>query len=412
MLALGYATLSLYSFSGVYAREPSDPPVIYYLGPGEVRRVSAHRLTKGWCVLIPQIGYQERIVQESYTWKVRESSQSYSPFSIAVRVRQQKPEVDFGWNIRTNDDEASLPENHQGLLLRVQDSDELRASVTESPGPTLKEDILGGLEWKQRSGFRKFFRRGRPSPLHLFEDQEVFGVNGSESFPEILSWGLEELEIRKPGTYLFAPCPDHSEPRELQEFPGLIQVVVRSGNQYIDYLAEMRNVPFSLPPGRIWGSHAADLNLAVDCVSFAIYGRRRLGEDTPYVIPSRLHRYAIAVPGGPFFLPEGLPHSTAGVREGKKSRTATASAEAYVDSNQEALKLAPNGIVPGDIIHFGHQVAIFYGEGKGGIPDTLDSRDLIFHPAGGPVRVTEIRNGGYEDLPIQVYRWPNASGKR
>ncbi|MCA9568609.1 MAG: hypothetical protein KC656_12240 [Myxococcales bacterium] len=65
-------------------------------------------------------------------------------------------------------------------------------------------------------------------------------------------------------------------------------VVVRPADTYVGYASELLGVPFVLTPARLDRGHQTDLREAADCVAVVIYGRRRMGEEVPYVSPHGL----------------------------------------------------------------------------------------------------------------------------
>jgi len=68
-------------------------------------------------------------------------------------------------------------------------------------------------------------------------------------------------------------------------------VAVRLDDSYVGVLHELIGVPFVFAPAQLEAGHQTDLRLATDCVALVIYGRRRLGQQVPYVSPYKLYEW-------------------------------------------------------------------------------------------------------------------------
>lgn len=185
-----------------------------------------------------------------------------------------------------------------------------------------------------------------------------------------------------------AACPDslHStEPPHLVE-PAMVQVAVRPGDEFVDFLMEALGTPFVMMPGRTpRGAHQADDLLGFDCAGLAVYGARRLGLDVEYLGPQGIMRYLDPVAPG-LYSPEP---------EGGLS--------VYRDSGGRPVVVGEGGLVRGDVLHQRTQVSVFLEDR--GLPGLLDSEDLVIQSwFDGPMICTLEENGFY-GLPLRVLRW-------
>lgn len=141
----------------------------------------------------------------------------------------------------------------------------------------------------------------------------------------------------------------------------VVQIVLRESDDYFGYLSELMNLPFILPPRLIPGlGHQVDLRQGCDCASAAIYARRRTGHGVPYRGPQGIFPY---------------------VRELKVSEP----------------------LMPGDLVHFGGQVSVFYRDVK---PNgKLDPEDLFWqcYPLGP--QICSYRDSGWYNRKYRLYRW-------
>ncbi|MEO0899652.1 MAG: hypothetical protein AAFY71_24795 [Bacteroidota bacterium] len=139
------------------------------------------------------------------------------------------------------------------------------------------------------------------------------------------------------------------------------QFVVREDDTYLGYLTELVNVPFGLVPWRFGKNsvHQTDMRVLVDCAELAIYGRRRMGQEIPYVGPRGIWKYM-----------EELPFDQ---------------------------------LRPGDIIHFGDQVSVLYEDvnpiGK------LNAEDILIQAFEERVRKVSWKESGFYGRPYKPLRW-------
>jgi hypothetical protein len=183
------------------------------------------------------------------------------------------------------------------------------------------------------------------------------------------------------GAYFFAAGPIHK-----QSQGRIVQVVVRLDDTYLGYLSELTNTPFILAPMiSPGGFHQTDHRVGSDCAALAIYGKRRQGFDIPYVGPRGIFRYL-----SPLTPAELQP-------VGYKST------EVYMDAQGHTVKIGDHGLKPGDIIHFGEQVAVFYQDS--GILGLLDKDDYLFESYGTSPHVTTLAQSGFYHKAIRIFRW-------
>ena len=197
------------------------------------------------------------------------------------------------------------------------------------------------------------------------------------------------LSFATPGTRYFCAgtvTPERfATPEPLQrKYAGrVVQVVVRAGDAYEDFLGELLGTPFVMGPAVAPGGwHQTDQRVGSDCASFATYGRRRMGQPVPYAGPVGIVRFLRPL-SGPL-----APPGADGV---------------YRDARGRRIRTGGDGLRPGDIVHFGAQVAVFHADR--GTRGVLDDDDLLFQSWRTTPYLTTIRAGGFFDHAIRLYRW-------
>ncbi len=173
---------------------------------------------------------------------------------------------------------------------------------------------------------------------------------------------------------------------ELKSGISVIELVVRKDDTYIGYLTELYNVPFGLMPLRVNDKHQTDMCVLTDCAEFAIYGKRRQGFKIGYSGPARIEKYLNKTHSGVL-----IPIMVDGQ---------------VVYCNKETnmpFSLSKNGIKPGDIIHFGDQVAVFVEDR--GVKGILDPDDLMFYSFNKPPRILAIKDSEFKNRPLKIYQW-------
>ena len=175
---------------------------------------------------------------------------------------------------------------------------------------------------------------------------------------------LSPIWFRKAGVFYFCLKKTHADTicTELtlsKLYTGtVLQVVVREDDSYTGYLTELLGVPFLLPPYFLEGNkHQTDLRIGADCAEMAIYGKRRMGCQIPYVGPKGIFSYLVPI---------------------------------------EKIK-------KGAIIHFGEQVSVVYedvdGDGK------LGKSDLLIHAWKDQVKIVTYRDSEFWGKPYGIFDW-------
>lgn len=165
----------------------------------------------------------------------------------------------------------------------------------------------------------------------------------------------------------------------------IIQVVYRENDTYLGILKELMNTPFVYVPKYLKGLHQTDERIGSDCAEFAIYGMRRLGYEIPYCGPNNIYKYANEVVSSQIYLDKNDL------------------CKLYREESMDLVKVNEEGIQPGDIIHFGEQVSIFYDDK--GIVGVLDGEDLLIQSYYNEPEIVSIENSGFYGYPIKVYRF-------
>lgn len=165
----------------------------------------------------------------------------------------------------------------------------------------------------------------------------------------------------------------------------IIQVVLREDDTYIGMLKELMNTPFIYVPKYLKGLHQTDERVGSDCAEFAIYGIRRMGYEIPYCGPNNIYKYAKEVVNGQIYLDKNDP------------------LKVYRDESLNLVKINEESIQPGDIVHFGEQVSVFY-EDKG-IIGVFDGEDLLIQSYYNEPEIVSIEKSGFYGYPIKIYRF-------
>jgi len=170
-----------------------------------------------------------------------------------------------------------------------------------------------------------------------------------------------------------------------RKFAGrIVQVVARAGDDYVDFLGELLGTPFIMGPAVVpSGWHQTDQRVGSDCAAFATYGRRRMGEPIFY--------------GGPAGIVRDLRLLA------RSEFVASANDGVYRDHAGRRCPVGRNELRPGDVIHFGPQVSVFYSDR--GVRGFLDAEDLLFQSWRATPHITSLRRSGFFNRPIRVYRW-------
>jgi len=136
-----------------------------------------------------------------------------------------------------------------------------------------------------------------------------------------------------------------------------LQIVYREDDSYLGYLSELMRSPFVMYPKLLEEGHQTDLLIGSDCAEFVIYGRRRLGYDIPYCGPELIYDY---------LSPQEVP-------------------------------------MPGDILHYGSQVSVFYEDR--GVIGAVDDEDIVLQSYDYRPYFTTIRDNNHVFGIFELYRW-------
>ena len=165
----------------------------------------------------------------------------------------------------------------------------------------------------------------------------------------------------------------------------VVQIVYREDDTYLGYLKELFHTPFIMAPRRtLEGFHEVDSHVGSDCAALAIYGKRREGYNYYYLGPMGIYKYLTPIVEGDLYPKKDM--------EGL-----------YYTRNLENIKVGKTGIGPGDIVHFGYQVSVFYQDE--GIKGYLDKNDLLIQSYIPSPSITTIENSGFYHLPIRIFKW-------
>ncbi len=156
------------------------------------------------------------------------------------------------------------------------------------------------------------------------------------------------------------------------------RISIRRDDSYLGYLTELYGQPY------IWASagstdatHQSERLEGADCADFVVYGARRMGLAIPYTWTAELPRYAKT-------LATGAPDDQ-GV---------------YRDAHGDPI--AFSGV--GDLVLFPRHVGVLVEDR--GTKGVLDDHDVIMHALFDTPKEVEIKDSGYDGLPISVLRFP------
>lgn len=197
-----------------------------------------------------------------------------------------------------------------------------------------------------------------------------------------------------PGTYYIkASIP----PAEISEFRtdsaihkenGFLQVLIRPDDSYLGYARELWGTPFIMCPKVMEdGLYQTDARVGSDCAELAIYARRRMGFNVPYCGPKKLYAYLEPVIKG-WFMPK---NGSAGAL--------------LVNGKKEPVPVGNKGLIPGDILHYGTQVAVFYEDC--GVVGLLDSDDIVLQNCGETPHFSTLGENEKKFGGFQIFRWPS-----
>jgi hypothetical protein len=177
-----------------------------------------------------------------------------------------------------------------------------------------------------------------------------------------------------------------SAPLHLKYSHWIIQVTRRADDSYIGYLTELFRTPFIIAPKITeYAAHETESRIGSDCAAFAIYGKRQQGYRVPYCGPFWIHQYLNELAGSP-----AAPASMG-------------SRVLYVDSSKKGVKVGAGGLEPGDIVHFGEQVSVFYADA--GVTGVLDEDDLLIQCYLAGPEIKRIKDSGFAHRRARLFKW-------
>ncbi len=164
------------------------------------------------------------------------------------------------------------------------------------------------------------------------------------------------------------------------DYPSeFIRLIIRKDDSYTGILHELFNTPFIWIPRTINGYHQTDEGTGSDCISFAVYGRRRMNKTIPYIHPDKITNYTIDLSGEFCCQKDGI----------------------YYNKNNEPLRISSDNI--GDIVYFKAHVAVLLEDR--GIKKVLDKNDLVIHSIKTGAHISTIENCEYYHMPLKLLRW-------
>ena len=164
------------------------------------------------------------------------------------------------------------------------------------------------------------------------------------------------------------------------DYPNqFIRLIIRKDDSYTGILHELFNTPFIWIPKYISSIHQTDEGTGSDCISFAVYGRRRMNKTIPYIHPDKITNYTIDLSGE-------FCHQKDGI---------------YYNINNEPLRITKDNI--GDIVYFKAHVAILIEDL--GTKEVLDKNDLVIHSIKRGAHISTIENCEYYHMPLKLLRW-------
>lgn len=165
-----------------------------------------------------------------------------------------------------------------------------------------------------------------------------------------------------------------------------VQITIVQDSTYLGYLSELINTPFIHCPKREYGVHQTEGRIGSDCAAFAIYGKRRMGYEIPY--------------GGP----HGIVDYLTPIHSGYASHISGDTATLIGDSQGKPIIIdSLDGVWPGDIVHFGEQVSVFYRDV--GVKGVLDAHDLLLQNYMRGPELVSIRECGFFHASLRLYKW-------
>ncbi|MBP7902291.1 MAG: hypothetical protein KA015_05700 [Spirochaetes bacterium] len=158
-----------------------------------------------------------------------------------------------------------------------------------------------------------------------------------------------------------------------------IKLIIRKDDSYTGILHELFNTPFIWIPKKISTNHQTDEATGSDCISFVIYGRRRMNKTIQYIHPDKIINHTIDLNSEFCYQKNGI----------------------YLNQENKPLRITKYNI--GDLVYFKAHVAVLYEDrGSQGI---LDKNDLVIHSIKTGAHISTIENCEYYHMPLKLLRW-------
>ena len=194
------------------------------------------------------------------------------------------------------------------------------------------------------------------------------------------------------GTYYIKALTSPAERSEFRTTSAIhkendfLQVVVRPDDSYLGYARELWGTPFIMCPKKMEnGLHQTDERVGSDCAELAIYARRRMGFPVPYCGPKGLYPYLEPVVSGLF------------------TRKKDSAEVLMVSGKGETVAVGDGGLNPGDLLHYGTQVAVFYEDV--GVIGLLDGADIVLQSYGETPHFSTLLENEKIFGGFQIFRW-------
>lgn len=158
-----------------------------------------------------------------------------------------------------------------------------------------------------------------------------------------------------------------------------IKLIIRKDDLYTGILHELFNTPFIWIPKKINTFHQTDEATGSDCISFVIYGRRRMNKRIQYIHPDKIINHTTDLSGEFYYQTNGI----------------------YYNHKNKPLRITKENI--GDLVYFKAHVAVLYEDrGSQGI---LDKNDLVIHSIKTGAHISTIEDCEYYHMPLKLLRW-------
>lgn len=198
-------------------------------------------------------------------------------------------------------------------------------------------------------------------------------IHPGEYIPQLGTFYLTADTSKKPGDTLNTQEPPHLVLR------NTVQISIRPDDSYTGYMFELINTPFIMAPRTTpEGSHQSDSRLGTDCAGLAVYGRRRMGDETAlYLGPGGIIPMLERITPEVYYLTNGVFTTEGGEPAPAPQR--------------------------GELLHFAEQVSVFLEDR--GTKGVLDGDDLLLQSWFQGTHVCPVESCGFAGNPVVLYRW-------